>query len=130
MTLPVVSMDARLAATAMRTFQRIADAWLLTELEKGALLGQSADELLALASRAVVGDLQLETYQRVSYVIGIYGVLHTIFSNDEQADSWIRRPNNAEPFKGATALSFMCSGEICNLASVRQYLEGVAFAGR
>jgi len=69
------------------------------------------------------GDRWQETLTRVSYLIGIYQVLHTIFSNPQQANSRVRRPNRGTLFKGDSALQLMCRGRLEDLAAVRQHLE-------
>ncbi|WP_425602696.1 antitoxin Xre/MbcA/ParS toxin-binding domain-containing protein [Stenotrophomonas indicatrix] len=74
----------------------------------------------------IAEELWPETLERVSYAIGIYRTLHSIFPDRQQADTWIRRPNSAELFNGAPALVLMCSGRIGDLASVRKYLETAA----
>lgn len=71
----------------------------------------------------VSGDIQTETLERVSYLVGIYRALHAIFPNDDQADRWIRRANQASPFGCLPALALMYTGRVCDLASVRQYLD-------
>lgn len=65
-----------------------------------------------------------ETLQRISFVLGIYAALHTLFPDQQQADGWIRRPNAGAPFKGAPALALMCPGQLGDLEIARGYLEG------
>jgi len=112
-----------LAEPALRTFGQIAKAWSLTELEQSAILALPArTEELELKSHRFI-DARTETLERISYVLGIYQALHTIFSNQQQANGWIRRPNSAALFKGRTALSLMCSGTVGDLAAVRRHLD-------
>ncbi|MBH1634019.1 DUF2384 domain-containing protein [Stenotrophomonas maltophilia] len=59
----------------------------------------------------------------MSYLIGIHAGLHNIFSVQRQADGWIRRPNTGRLFNGASALALMCSGQLIDLAAVREHLE-------
>jgi hypothetical protein len=65
-----------------------------------------------------------ETLQRISFVLGIYAALHTLFPDQQQADGWIRRPNAGAPFKGEPALALMCTGGLGDLEIVREYLDG------
>lgn len=113
---------ACLAGPAIRAFVQVAKQWSLTELEQSAILGQPME--MALASlHAERGNLHPEILVRVSYVLGIYRALHTIFPSRLQADVWIRRSSTAEVFQGASALQLMCSGRIEDLSLVREYLS-------
>lgn len=112
-----------LAGPALQAFVQIVNAWSLTELEQSAILGQPVEAAFAVLKTGVVDDIWPETLERVSYLIGIYRALRTIFPNQQQADGWVRRPNTAAPFSGDNALALMCSGRLSDLATVRQYLE-------
>ncbi|WP_423175221.1 MbcA/ParS/Xre antitoxin family protein [Stenotrophomonas maltophilia] len=112
-----------LAGPALLAFTQVATAWSLTRVEQSAILGQPVEAAFAVLKTGVVDDLWPETLERVSYLIGIYRALRTIFPNQQQADSWVRRPNTAAPFRGTNALALMCSGRLGGLATVRQYLE-------
>lgn len=59
---------------------------------------------------------------RVSLLLGIYSALQTLRA-DEQAATWIDRPNTLEPFNGARPRDFMVSGEHESLALVRWFLD-------
>ena len=41
---------------------------------------------------------------RISYVLGIYRALQILLPEPERADAWVRRPNDAVPFGGRSAL--------------------------
>jgi len=62
-------------------FLNIAKAWELSNQETQKLLG----------------DADLE---RISYVFGIYKALRNIFPSENQANSWVKKPNQA--FGGIT----------------------------
>jgi hypothetical protein len=49
-----------------------------------------------------------ETLERISYVLGIYRALHILLPSQQQANSWVRRPDTGAPFKGDTAMRLMC----------------------
>lgn len=116
--------DHRLAAPALRAFTRIASAWSLTAQEQSAILGRPVDVACSkLDARTVHGDWP-EMLQRISFVLGIYAALHTLFPDQQQADGWIRRPNAGAPFKGEPALALMCTGRLGDLEIVREYLDG------
>lgn len=65
-----------------------------------------------------------DALQRIRFVLGIYAALHTLFPEQQQVDSRIRRPNAVAPFKGELALALMCTGQPDDLEIVRQYLYG------
>lgn len=116
-----MSNEFSVSSPARRVFARIADVWSLSEEEQASILGQPVG--VAFQIDDVSGDIQTETLERVSCLIGIYRALHAIFPIDDQADRWIRRANQASPFGSLPALALMCTGRVCDLASVRQYLD-------
>ena len=115
---------AALAPAGLRTFFRIADAWGLSLNEQRAALGNVAKQTLYNwrdhPASARLSDDQLD---RLSYILGIYKALHIIFTRPEQADSWIRRPNDAPPFGGKPAAATLFSGKMEDLMRVRRYLD-------
>lgn len=123
MSEPFVPTDRRLAGPARQAFCQIARAWSLTNAEQCALLGQWVEAAFAAQSSGIRGLRWPETLERLSYLIGIYVALHTIFSDPRQADDWIRRPNNGRLFNGDSALALMRSGQLADLAAVRKHLD-------
>lgn len=124
MSKPADNKVLELAGPALRGFMQIAKAWRLTEDEQSAILGIPACHAYALESGLVDASWP-ETMERISYVFGIYGALHMIFPDRHQADSWIRRPSGSSAFNGDTALALMCTGQLSDLATVRQHLYAV-----
>ena len=61
---------------------------------------------------------------RMSFDLGIYPALLTLFPDQQQADTWIRRPNAGAPFWGEPALALVRIGRLGDLTIVREYLEG------
>lgn len=120
--------DRRLVGPGLRAFTEIAKAWSLSEAEQSAILGQPLSTASAVLSAEAGRELLCDTLERLSYVLGIYRALHIIFPNQQQADSWVRRPNNGVLFKGAPALGLMCSGRLADLAAVRDYLDAQGLA--
>lgn len=120
-----VATPPDVAATGLRTFFRIAEAWRLSLAEQRAALGNVVKQTLynwrEHPEAARLSDDQLD---RLSYVLGIYKALHIIFTRPEQADSWIRRPNDAPPFGGKPAAATLFSGKMEDMARVRRYLDG------
>ena len=67
--------------------------------------------------------LPQDTLERISYVLGIYRALQILLPDPERADVWVRRPNDAPLFGGASALDRMLGGQVADLFVVRQYLD-------
>ena len=69
------------------------------------------------------GQLDRDTLERVSYVLGIYKALQILLPDAAAADAWVRKPNTAPLFGGKPALQRMLSGNVADLYVVRQYLD-------
>ena len=67
--------------------------------------------------------LRPDTFERLSYVFGIYKALHLLFPDATSADGWIHRANDAPLFAGRPAIERMGSGRVVDLARVREYLD-------
>lgn len=118
--------DRQLAGPALKAFTQIAHAWSLSSQEQTALLGRPVELAFAILDTGIADRHWPETLERISYLIVIYRLLHLIFSDQQQADGWVRRPNSASLCKGKSALELMCSGQMADLAAVRQHLEANA----
>jgi hypothetical protein len=70
----------------------------------------------------VVAALPKDALERISYVMGIYKGLQILLP--KTADDWVRKPNKAQVFGGASALDRMMSGNVADLYVVRQYVDG------
>jgi len=70
--------------------------------------------------------LPRDTLERISYLMGIHKALSIIFSNSrDRVYQWVSSPNDAAPFNGQSALSYMLTGRVVDIADVRRYLDGV-----
>ena len=103
---------------ALKLFRHVVvTQWCLSPIEVNQLLG-GGDTL------EVTGDMPLTLsncqLERVSLILNIYKVLNTLFSEQNQANKWIKKSNNA--FDGCTALGVMLQGDINGLKSVTNYL--------
>ena len=114
---------AELSGPALRTFFRVCDAWQLTATEARRILGDPPRSTFFLWKRSGEGQLSRDALERVSYVLGIYKALQILLPQPEAADAWIRKPNAAPLFGGASALERMLSGNVADLYVVRQYLD-------
>ena len=115
-----------MSAAGLRAFFKISNRWKLTTDEQRVVLGGVSQQTLC-NWKAAPADVRLTSDQldRVSYLLGIYKALHILFQEPEQADSWIRRPNDAPPFCGKPAADLIFGDYIEDLARVRRYLDGV-----
>ncbi len=110
------------AAAALRTFWRLADAWKLSTSEQTTLLGVARTTLYQW-KQGKVAALDRHVLERLSYLFGIYSALQILLPVAERADDWIRKPNTAPLFAGASALDRMLGGQVADLFVVRQYLD-------
>jgi len=113
----------KLSGPALRTFFNIAALWQLTPDEQMKLLGLTAPSTFYKWKRNSNTTLPRDTLERISYILGIYKALQILLPDEQAADQWIRKPNNAPIFGGRTALDRMLSGNVADLYVVRQYLD-------
>ncbi len=120
----------QMAAAGLRAFERIAQAWGLSIDEQLALLGQpSRSTFFAWRRAPESARLPRDTLERLSYLLGIYKSLQILLPEPAAADAWVRRPNDAPPFGGGSALQRMLAGNVADLHLVRSYLDGVRGGG-
>lgn len=112
-----------LATPALKAFFNIAARWGLSAEQERRLLGTPGRSTFFRWKRDLAGALPADALERISYLLGIYKALHILFPNDAQADAWVRRPNAAPLFGGASALERMLGGHVADLYVVRQYLD-------
>lgn len=108
---------------ALRTFFRIAEAWGLSTKDQMTLLGSPPRSTFYAWKRSDDLVLPRDTLERLSYIFGIYKALQILLPQPEAADAWVRKPNAAPIFGGASALERMLSGQVADLFVVRQYLD-------
>jgi Protein of unknown function (DUF2384) len=121
-TPPIDLASASAAQAAMRTFWRLCEAWKLGVPEQATLLGVGRTTLYQWKS-GKVGPLDRHVMERLSYLFGIYAALQVLLPVAERADEWVRKPNQAPVFGGASALDRMLGGQVADLFVVRQYLD-------
>lgn len=114
---------AALAGPGLRAFFRIVELWGLSTDEQRVLLGEPPRSTFFKWKRGDAGSVSRDVLERVSYVLGIFKALELLLPRAESADGWIRRPNDAPPFGGRSALDRMLSGNVADLYAVRQYLD-------
>jgi antitoxin Xre/MbcA/ParS-like protein len=107
----------------LRAFTNIAERWGLTIADQLRLLGIASRSTFFKWRREREPRLPQDTLERLSYLLGIYKALQILLPDPQAADDWVRRPNNAPPFGGRSALERMLSGQVADLYIVRQYLD-------
>ena len=114
--------SAASAQAALRTFWRLSEAWKLGVAEQTTLLGVGRTTLYQW-KQGKVGPLDRHVLERLSYLFGIYAALQILLPVAERADEWVRKPNDAPLFGGASALDRMLGGQVADLYVVRHYLD-------
>jgi hypothetical protein len=113
----------RLASAGLRTFFRIAALWKLSVDEQITLLGSPARSTYFRWKKEGATALPRDVLERLSYLLGIFKALQVLLPDEAAADGWVRRPNDAAPFGGRSALDRMLSGNVVDLYEVRRYLD-------
>jgi uncharacterized protein (DUF2384 family) len=119
--------DGRTSGVAKKAFFRIAGLWQLTNEQAQVLLGSPSRSTFFSWKKGEGGNLSRDTFERISYVLGIYKALQILFPDPAQADTWVAKPNEA--FGGRSALDRMTAGNISDLHAVRAYLDYVRGGG-
>lgn len=114
----------RMAQAGLRTFFRIAELWDLRVDEQVTLLGRPSRSTYFKWKKDGADALPRDVLERISYLLGIYKDLQLLLPDEAAADAWVRRPNDAQPFGGRSALDRMLSGNVSDLYEVRRYLDG------
>lgn len=114
---------AALGGAGLRAFANIAEAWGLSVAEQLQLLGIGSRSTFFKWRREREPRLPRDTLERLSYLLGIYKALQILLPDPKAADEWLRRPNQAAPFGGRSALERMLSGQVADLYVVREYLD-------
>lgn len=121
---PASMIDRKgLSGPALRTFLRIADLWDLSVDQQMTLLGITARSTFFKWKTGPNTALPKDTLERISYILGVYKALQILLPDEQAADEWIKRPNEAPFFAGKSALDRMLSGQVADLFIVRQYLD-------
>jgi len=118
---PVVR--AELTPAAITSMIRLAEKWSLSTERICSLLGGISQSTWYAWKNSPPAELNIDQLTRVSYLLGIYTALHSLF-REPLADEWVSRPNTNELFSGAAPVEVMINGGIVALAQVRAYLDG------
>jgi hypothetical protein len=111
---------------ALTFFFGLMEKWGCSPAEQKVLLGYVGNTTYHKYKGLPEVRLSHDLMERISYLMGIHKSLRIIFSNHmESTYQWVSKPNQAAPFNGQSALQFMLSGRMTELADVRRYLDGV-----
>jgi hypothetical protein len=114
---------ARLSASALEGFFRLADRWHLRDEDAKQLLGGVTNgpyyEMKKHRGHRV---LDPDTLLRISYLLGIFRALQ-LLHGPSMADQWISLPNSNRIFGGGTPLAYMIDGGLPAMNVVRRLLE-------
>lgn len=121
--LPAAAPRRDLTGPALRAFFNITRRWGLTAEQERVLLGSPGRSTFFRWKRDLDGALSQDTLERISYLLGIWKALQILFPDPGQADTWVRRANDAPLFGGQSALERMLAGQVADLYSVRRYLD-------
>jgi hypothetical protein len=120
------TVDLQGRATAeqvLAVFFRISAEWGLTPAEEQTLLGVGKTTLFAWRAGRFRAGLDPAVLERLSYLLRIYAALEILLPVRERALAWLRKPNAAPLFGGATALDRLLAGQVGDLLVVAQYLD-------
>ncbi len=112
------------AQIALKAYFNMAQHWQLNNAQQIKLLGDPSRATFFRWKKEDVKDISQDTFERISYLLGIYKALHILFTIPEQANTWLHRNNQADIFAGRSALEFMLQGKMINLFETRKYLDG------
>jgi hypothetical protein len=107
---------------ALVGFFAIARRWELSLDEQAVLLGMDGTDVESLEGSLNSAALSDETRARLRDMMEISDAIHVLLPIPERADAWVRQPNVAPMFGGATALSYMLRGRRSDLRDVARYL--------
>ena len=107
---------------ALVEFFEIARRWELSRDEQAVLLGTDRADVECWEGGLNSAELSDETRARLSDLLEISDALQVLLPIPERADAWVRQPNAAPMFGGATALSYMLRGRLSDMRDVALYL--------
>jgi len=112
----------RLSHAALKGFFRLAAAWKLRDEDARELLGGLSSSTFYEWKKNPDRVLEVDRITRISYLLGIYKSLHIIYG-EKLADEWIALSNRNVIFGGRSPLTYMISGGMLAMQTVRQLLD-------
>lgn len=112
----------RLSPPALRAFFNIVERWSIRDEDARVLLGGLSNGPYYSWRKNPERTLDTDMLTRVSYLIGIFKALNTLYG-EKLADEWVRLPNQNPIFAGRTPLAYMMAGGVPALQTVRRLLD-------
>jgi hypothetical protein len=114
---------ARLSASALKGFFRLAKCWNLRDEDAKQLLGGVTNgPYYEMKRRPDDRVLDPDTLLRISYLLGIFKALNSLHGQP-LADEWISLPNSNRIFGGGTPVGYMIRGGLPAMSTVRRLLD-------
>jgi hypothetical protein len=114
---------ARLSASALKGFFRLAEHWQLRDEDAKQLLGGITNGPYYEMKRHTSGRvLDTDRLLRISYLLGIFSAVN-VLHGQPLADEWIKLPNANRIFGGGTPLAYMIKGGPPAMSTVRRLLD-------
>jgi len=124
MTIPHLHSPATVSyQVAWKSLAKMIQLFRLNEEEACCLMGDMPRSTYYKGLKTHEGKLARDQLERISYLLGIYKALRILFTDTEQAMTWIDRPNSLPPFNGVTPRKYMLQGNMVRLAEVRRCLD-------
>ena len=108
---------------ALKAFFNITQMWNINAESQRILLGNIPKATFYRWKEHLKGALPADTLDRISYILGIYKALRILLPNEDSANRWIHKPNQAPLFHGHTALEKLLKGKLIDIVEVRRYLD-------
>ena len=113
----------RLTPSALKAFFNIMDRWNVRDEDARQLLGGVSNGPFYEWKKIPTGAyLDADKLLRISYLVGIFKALN-ILHGQSLADEWVRLANTNRIFHGTTPLSYMISGGVPAMRTVRSLLD-------
>lgn len=125
---PVVDVTSReererLSPSALKAFFNIMDRWRVRDEDARQLLGGVSNGPFYEMKKKPAGRvLDPDRLLRISYLVGIFKALN-ILHGTVLADEWVGLPNTNRIFAGAAPLTYMITGGVPAMQTVRRLLD-------
>jgi hypothetical protein len=112
----------RLSKPALKAFFKIMEAWRIRGEDARELLGSVPSSVYYNLKKTFGSVLEPDKLTRISLLIGIYQALNIVYGK-KLANDWVSLPNTSILFNGKSPLSYMISGGIPAMETVRRLLD-------